>query len=59
MIEVCKLGKADATNGQKYLLQNVDDMVGRSITAFTLDSSNVETQLGCCVIGIDETPAYY
>ena len=61
-VEVCELGKAAGDDGQKYLLQNYDDLIGRSITAYVLTGpadALVETPLGCCTIGIDETPDYY
>ena len=60
--EVCALGKAAGDDGQKYLLQNYDDLIGRSITAYILTGppeAPVEMPLGCCTIGIDETPDYY
>ena len=61
-MQTCNLGKAAGDDGQKYLLQNYDDLIGRSITAYKLTGdpmAMVETALGCCTIGIDETPDYY
>ena len=55
----CLIGKS-LEDGQDILMQNTEDLIGRSITVFVLDGfTGAETALGCCVIGRDETPSHY
>ena len=57
-IRGCGIGKTVA-DGQEYLLQNVWDLMGRSITVFVVGAGGVESSLGCCTIGRDEVPEHY
>ena len=57
---ICLIGKSLETDGQDFLLQNTKDLIGRSITAYTIDPfSNQEEAIGCCTIGWDEAPSHY